>query len=239
MVASVFIYARISAISDNQLTPDYLSMLDFELWRSNLYLSCYGRESVISFMPAMTPAGSSQPRAKSSLLKKLAERSAGNTPRSRLPPFPPNRLRAVPTFTTVDAFQGSLLQGFRAEISPDDSLLSHSRIVSIEPVSPSASPPLRSVTTRAPRSQDLWEAARTVAMPTAGPLYLEDIPALHQTGAPVTGIKRQRSLSESDSDLAQALQSVAPLSSIATPLSHRPCQPPPAHPSRRPRKKSK
>ena len=174
---------------------DYSSVLDFERWRANLYISIYGRPSVIVRVPG------GPPRTKSNFLNKKKKSQSSKRLDSRLPPRP--SAKPAPVITTEDAFQGSLLQGFSPLRSPDDPFMDPTelRLRPIQPASPSASPLLRRVNERS--SRPVCRSVDNVDMITAGPLYLEDV--LSPAVVPVTGAKRFRSLSESDSDLALAL----------------------------------
>ena len=129
---------------------------------------------------------------------------------SRLPPRrQPRDSSSTPQITARDAFQGSLLCAFDPELSPDDQLHGDSQLISLVPgQSSSSSPLLKKVTVRQrPLVDQIWQAARTADMPTAGPVCLPD--ACQLPDVPVTGAKRQRSHSESllTGELASALKS--------------------------------
>ena len=147
-----------------------------------------------------------------------------------------------------NALQGDFLQAFNPEISPEDSFTDIEEQALISPVSPTASPPLSGVTTRQRSSHrgsnltQLWQDAFEAPMPTAGPLLLEDVPALqllNMPTVPVTGSKRPRSPGGSTTadSLAEALDEVAEAANIP-PFRTRKYAPP-GKLSRHPRKRFK
>ena len=169
---------------------------------------------------ASTGAVPKLPRAKPNLLKRIALR---------------NRLSPQESPRTVEqALEGSLLSGFRAELSPEEPADDEVLIRPIEPLRPvtGTSPTLRPLPTVHPlqhlrqlsnnTARLLWEEAasvdlpssfsssfnhNTVEMPTARPFYMEDID-LPSSIPPPTGCKRPRSLSASclEQELSNALE---------------------------------
>ena len=147
-----------------------------------------------------------------------------------------NRLSPQESPRTVEqALDGSLLTGFRTELSPEEPAADDEVLIRpIEPLRPvtGTSPTLRPLPTVHPlqhlrqlssnTARLLWEEAasvdlpssasssfnhNTVEMPTAGPFYMEDI-NLPSSIPPPTGCKRPRSLSASclEQELSNALE---------------------------------
>ena len=137
---------------------------------------------------------SSWPTVKSSLVRKQSLRSATNLA-SWLPHRPLSKANPV-SLTAEVAFNGNLLQSLQPEKCPDDPFMDSNRLHSIRATSPSSSPIPRRVNSR----------VRGRACTSSNTRYLEDLLPQVLPDSPITGAKRVYSLSESDTELALALE---------------------------------
>ena len=207
---SIFIFAEQDSrvdplnLANQTFSSDHNLVVEFESWANDLYSAWFLRSTVIHSTSSLTGGTERCGRSlciQGSRCRVRSKRSADRIPRP-LRFLPPRRMSGITSpqsqITTRDAFQGSLLSAFDPEKSPEDQSAGGMGMISLIPAASTitSSPPLRKVTMRPRLSSDqLWQAARTVEMPTAGPVCLPAVK--HSAGAPITGAKRQRSFSES------------------------------------------